>query len=97
MLGYKPSNPYLSKGPKRQEKSTGAQEAAKAGARLGRFGDAVRSGKPRDIVGRIQDFSKAEAERQRKKKEEEAKPKSTAPQKGFIGRMIDKYYYGKKE
>lgn len=83
---------------KRQEKQTGAQAAAAGAERLGRFGSAMKDKSKGDAVSRIQSYAKSEAERQKKKKQEEAsKPKTAAPSKGFFGRMMDKYVYGKKE
>jgi hypothetical protein len=104
MLGYggKPNKFGFGGSVKRQEKQTGAQTAAAGAERLGRFGSAMQDkSKGGDAVSRLQTYAKGEAERQRKKKEEERKaaaaPKSTAPAKGFFGRMYDKYVSGKKE
>lgn len=72
--------------------------------RMRRFaGTATDKSKGGSILSRVSAFSREEAERERKRKEEAAKkkaappPKSTEPSRGFVGRMIDKYVYGKKE
>lgn len=97
---------FMKSSTKRQEKPAGqtaAQTASEGAKRLGRFGEATSEKKGGDMVSRIQAYGKAEAERNRKAEEEKKKkkaaapPPSTAPEKGFVGRMIDKYYYGKKE
>lgn len=98
MLGYKSKSSFGGGRLQRQEKQTGAQAAGEGAARLGRFGGAMKGATKDDAVTRIQKYAQAEGERQRKKKQEEAaKPKSTAPQKGFFSRMYDRYVSGKKE
>lgn len=69
-------------------------------SRLGRFATSTQSSQGKsDPVGNLQKFAAAEQERQRKKKQEEEaakkNPVQTAPQKGFVQSMIDKYWYGK--
>lgn len=97
MLGYK-SNSFGKPKLQRQEKQTGAQAAGEGAARLGRFGSAMKGATKDDAVTRLQKYAQSEGERQRKKKQEEAaKPKAAAPSRGFFGRMVDKYVYGKKE
>jgi hypothetical protein len=79
------------------EGKTGAQTASEGAGNLGRFGGAVK-GKS-DPVGAIQKYARDEQERAKKKKadEEAAKKKGIAPEKGFVQRMMDKYWYGKKD
>lgn len=96
---------FMKSSTKRQEKPAGqtaAQAAGEGAKRLGRFGEATSEKKGGDMVSRIQQYAKSENERKakeeaEKKKKKAAPPASTAPEKGFVGRMIDKYYYGKKE
>lgn len=97
MLGH--SKPLFGGGKvQRQEKQSAAQTASEGAGRLGRFGGAMKGATKETAVSKLQKYTQSEAERQKKKKQEEAaKPKSAAPSKGFVGRMIDKYYYGKKE
>ena len=71
---------------------------SESASRLGRFSQTATS--KGDPIKNIQNFAKAEQERKRKEEEEKKKKAAqinTAPQKGFLQRMIDKYYYGKKE
>lgn len=89
---------------RRQERPAGqtGAEAIKEGAeRLGRFGSAMKDkSKPGDMVTRIQKYGIAENERNKKESAERKKRTTTssvAPAKGFFGRMVDKYYHGKKE
>lgn len=86
------------------QQSTGADTTKTAADNLGRFGGAMKGSSSGDAVSRIQKY--AQDENERKKKEDEEKKKkaaaaqksgSVAPQKGFIQRMIDKYYYGKED
>jgi hypothetical protein len=82
------------------EGKTGAQTASEGAGNLGRFGGAVKKGGA-DPIGAIQQYARDEQERKRKKDAEEAAKKKAgtgvAPQKGFIDRMMDKYWYGKKD
>lgn len=102
MLGRSTTPSFMTGGrTRRQEKPTGqtAEKAASEGAsRLGKFGSAMKDkSKPTDMVTRLHDYGKAEVERKKKADAEKKKaPASTAPSKGFFGRMMDKYS-GKKE
>jgi len=89
---------------RRQEKPTGqtaSETAGEGAARLGRFGGVLGDKKKgEDVVARIQNYAKSENERKKKEEEEKKKAagtKSTAPSRGFFGKMMDKYVYGKKE
>jgi membrane protein involved in colicin uptake len=76
-----------------------SEPLTESASRLGRFGETTK--KKGDTVKNIQEFAKREAERARKKKEEEeAKKKAgvtTAPEKGFLQRMYEKYVGGSSE
>jgi hypothetical protein len=80
------------------------QEAASESAsRLGRFAKSQSSDEAKkkqpDAVKRIQDFAKQEAERKRREEEEKKKKGQvqTAPEKGFLQRMYEKYVGGEKK
>ena len=71
---------------------------SESASRLGRFAGATTKSKSDPIKG-IQDFAKAEQERKRKEEEEKKKKSTitTAPEKGFLTRMYEKYVGGSKE
>jgi hypothetical protein len=78
---------------KRQESA--ASQAGAGAKRLGAFGSAMTDKKKPandDPIKRIQAY----AHSQNEKKKKPAVP-SVAPSKGFFGKMVDKYYHGKKD
>lgn len=78
------------------------EPVTESASRLGRFAKSTSDTQKKggNMVTNIQAFAKSENERKRKEEEEKkrkaAQPVNTEPQKGFIQRMIDKYYYGKE-
>jgi hypothetical protein len=81
------------------------QQIDEAASRLGRYAGSTQSKEGKsDPVGNLQRFAAAEQERAKKKKKEEeerkkAQPVETAPQKGYLSQLYDKYvgsYFGGK-
>lgn len=84
--------------PKVKRQETAATTAAKGAGSIGRLAAASKDKSSGDAVSRLQKYASGEAERNKKAEEEKKKkPSSTAPSKGFVGKMIDKYYHGKKD
>lgn len=75
------------------------EEAGKGLGRLYRLKKKLSEKDKRTPIEKIQEYGRAEAERQKREKAEaEKKKKQTVePSKGFIQRMMDKYWYKKKE
>lgn len=77
------------------------ESAGESASRLGRYASSTQSSQGKsDPVGNLQRFAAAEQERQKKKKKDEAdaaKAKTaagsvnTAPEKGYLSQLYDKY------
>lgn len=88
-------SPSFAKGINKRQESA-ASITTDAAKRVGRLSAATKdTSKGDNIVSRLQKFGQEENER--KKKAVATKQSTVSPEKGFVQRMVDKYWHGKKE
>lgn len=82
-----------------QTEDKSGKKAGEGLARLWKFKKKMKE-EPGTPLEKIQKYGKEQAEKEKREKEEKEEKKKkggVAPQKGFIQRMMDKYWYKKKE